>query len=85
MKINITPRNVTYYKNKGYDCNISDPLDIDIDDLHPASKILEERKCDVCGCTYKKSHCGCLETFNTFNKDVCPWCYKNNSEIKKII
>ena len=56
LKMPITNRNITYYKNKGYDCHISETIDVSIDDINPGSPIKERRICDVCGQEYIREH-----------------------------
>ncbi len=45
----ITPRNVTKYKDLGYDCNINSDLEIRIEDLAKTSKMRITALCDMCG------------------------------------
>lgn len=85
LMVNITSRNVTYYRNKGYECNVGESIMIKLEDINPISPIKEIRICDYCGQEYTKRHDNHVVTFNRFGKDVCPSCYRNNSEIKKII
>ena len=69
LKMPITIRNVTYYKNKGYDCHISETIDVFIDDINPGSPIKERRICDVCGQEYIREHNLNICSFSRFNKD----------------
>lgn len=85
LKMPITIRNVTYYKNKGYDCHISETIDVFIDDINPGSPIKERRICDVCGQEYIREHNLNISSFSRFNKDVCCHCFKTNKEVKDII
>lgn len=85
LKMPITNRNITYYKNKGYDCHISETIDVFIDDINPGSPIKERRICDVCGQEYIREHNLNISSFSRFNKDVCCHCFKTNKEVKDII
>lgn len=85
LKMPITNRNIAYYKNKGYDCHISETIDVFIDDINPGSPIKERRICDVCGQEYIRKHNLNISSFSRFNKDVCCHCFKTNKEVKDII
>jgi formylmethanofuran dehydrogenase subunit E len=49
IKINITTRNITYFKNKGYKVEIFNMLEINVKDLPSKSNIKIKAKCDKCG------------------------------------
>lgn len=85
LKMSITNRNITYYKNKGYDCHISETIDVSIDDISPGSAIKERRICDFCGQEYVREHYLNVSSFSRFDKDVCCHCFKTNKEVKDII
>ena len=49
IKMNITSRNITYYKNIGYDVTVGYNTDIKIDDLIKGSPSIIKTTCDICG------------------------------------
>lgn len=85
VDININNRNITYYKNKGYDCKSGETLKVKEKDILPTSPLKEERKCDVCGQNFTRRRDNNIESFNRFGKDVCPHCFKTNKNIKNIV
>ena len=85
LKVPITNRNVTFYRNKGYDCSPSETIEVAIEDINSGSAIKENRICDFCGEEYIRSHNKHIITFNRFGKDVCLNCFKTNQEVKSIV
>jgi len=49
VKMNISTRNITFYKNKNYDAKKGDTININIKDLIKGSPIKIDVKCDICG------------------------------------
>ena len=76
--LEITPssKNLQYYRDKGYNVNIKQPILININDIPDGSKILETRKCDCCGKDFTRMHRAIVDTFNSYNKDLCVSCSK---------
>lgn len=85
LKVKINNRNISYYRDKGYDCQSGMFIMINIEDINPGSPIKENRICDCCGLEYTRRHDNNVASFVRFEKDVCPSCYRNNNEIKKVI
>lgn len=49
VQIDITVRNVTYYRNKGYDCKQGDNITVKIEDLNINSRLVKiHAQCDIC-------------------------------------
>jgi len=49
VNINISSRNITYYKNKGFNIKFGDNIDISISDLNSGSPTKIDVQCDHCG------------------------------------
>lgn len=49
VKIKIGTKNLKYFRNLNYECNIGDIINIDTTHLMNTSKVLVKVKCDVCG------------------------------------
>jgi hypothetical protein len=80
VDINITPRNITYYKEKGYDVN-SNNIQVKIDDLPRYSRIIVEIECDNCHKISKISYSKYMDNFDRYHFYTCKQC----SFIKKRI
>lgn len=85
LMVNITVRNITYYKNKGYDCKLNTVIPVKLEDINDGSAIKETRICDYCGKEYIRPHNVNISSYNRFKKDVCQECFHNNKEVKEII
>ena len=48
IDVNITYRNVTYYRSKNYVCNNGETLDIDVNDLPQNSHVKVIAVCEIC-------------------------------------
>ena len=48
VKIKISRKNIEHLKNKGYNCNLKDIIDVKVKDLTFGSHIKIKVKCDVC-------------------------------------
>lgn len=48
VQVNITFRNITYYKDKGYECKTNENTEVKIEDLNPTSKIRIHAQCSIC-------------------------------------
>ncbi|MDY0270831.1 DUF7487 domain-containing protein [Trichloromonas sp.] len=49
IKVKVSKKNISHFKNLGIDCNLKDIIDIDPINLNEGSHILVNVKCDVCG------------------------------------
>lgn len=76
--INITPRNITYFKEKGYDT--SNPiLEVKIEDLARYNRSKIEVQCDECQTKYTISYNKYMDNFERYGFFTCKKC----STIKK--
>ena len=55
LKINMSYRNITYYKSKGYNVSLHDIVEIKIEDVNKNSKIQITAICELCGSENKVS------------------------------
>lgn len=85
IKVNITCRNITYYKNKGFDCKVGETIEVCYQDLFPNCTSLDTRKCDICGQEYTRRYDNNKVSFERFGKDVCPICFKKNKKVKQMV
>lgn len=85
LMVNITVRNITYYKNKGYNCQLNTVIPIKLEDINDGSAIKETRICDCCDKEYTRAHNLNVASYKRFNKDVCNKCFHSNKEIKEIV
>lgn len=86
IEINITSRNITFYKNKGYICKNGFKLLVDIKDLNTASKTKITAICKLCQSENIISYEKYLINKNRHNYYGCRKCsrkkaYKTNKEI----
>ena len=79
IELKVSKKNICHLRNKGYDCNLKDIIEIKPDDLQEGSHVKIEVKCDICG---RKKEL----KFQVYNK-----CYNNgliyvcnNCSIEKI-
>ena len=84
VEVTINGSNKEYWNKLGYKCSGKDKIIVNQKELPNNSHVVEQRKCDCCGKIYSNTHQKLLRTYNSFNKDVCQFCQKNNEEIKKI-
>ena len=83
-EIQIIPSSKTlqYYKDKGYNVKIKEPIYIKNEDIPNGSHILERRKCDNCSKEFERTRRAIMDTFNKFNKDLCLECSKKYTQEK---
>ena len=76
--LEITPssKNLRYYIDKGYDARMREPILIKNEDVLNGSKIEETRKCDKCGVEFTRTRRAIIDTFRSYNKDLCVNCSK---------
>ena len=78
INIMINNRNITFYKNKGYDCKKDFFVDIKPEDLSFGSDNKVNVKCDNCEYTnYIKFHTYTIVTKNLTEAYYCPKCSSN--------
>lgn len=82
VEMNITRRNIRYYKERGYDCNCGDIIKVHIIDLPRYSRAIVKVECDYCGSYIEKQAQDYFESKETLtNKDCCKECkYKKNQD-----
>ncbi len=76
LEVNITSKNMKYYRELGYNIPKKGIYSIKISDVQNGSKVLEDRKCDCCGKTVTRIHRAWIDSFNCYGKDVCANCGK---------
>lgn len=74
IEVNISSKNMQYYRNLGYIIPKKGSYMIKNADISYGSNILEERECDSCGKKITRKHRAWVDTFNCFGKDLCPEC-----------
>jgi len=79
--INITERNITYFKEKGYDTKLTEKLEVNITDLKRYSRIHINIKCDECKKESVISYNKYMDSFDRYGFYTCRKC----SNIKKKI
>lgn len=84
LKVKVGSKQIKYYSSLGYKVSMGDEILIKNEEALPGCRVIEERKCDLCGKHYQKTHASHVTSFNRFNKDVCPSCVKSSEEIKRI-
>lgn len=90
VKVNINNNNVKYFRDKGYNCESGEIIEIKFEDAGKCSKWIVKIKCDICGkekevsiynyykCYYKKYICDKCKTdiINNRKCEVCGSTYK---------
>jgi len=74
--VNIIHRNIKYYMNKGYDCNIGDIIQIKMDDSPLNSHNRITAICDMCGYESNISIQKYNKNYNNYNIYTCKKCAK---------
>lgn len=74
INIKITKNISKYYIGKGYDVNIGDFADINVNDLSPHSHNTVRVQCDYCGNEYTATYKNILKGRTTISKDSCKQC-----------
>jgi hypothetical protein len=54
--IKMNGKHISKYRDKGYNCNVNEIIEVDIKDVPLSSKIEIETKCDVCGDIIKTTY-----------------------------
>jgi hypothetical protein len=80
IEINITPRNVSFYKDKGYDFELGNKEYIKINDLPKSSHVKITAVCDICGKEKKIIYAKYIENYNRHGFYSCKSC----SNIKRV-
>lgn len=85
IQVNVTSNTKKYYENLGYKCKKGDTIQVNTKDLPRGSHVTEKRICDCCGQVYSRPHRAMEDTFESFGKDYCIKCFRENSNIKKLV
>lgn len=80
LKINITPRNVTHFKKRGYDVNIGDVVNVKVVDLSKNSHQMVTAVCE-CGNENKIRYHKYIENVNRCGYYGCKKCSNKKREI----
>lgn len=81
IKVNIISRNIKYYKDKGYNCNIGDSITIKIEDAPSCSHCRITAICNNCGEEHNITIQKYNKNYNNQNIYLCKKC----SNIKNIL
>jgi len=81
VDVNITVRNITYFKEKGYEPILNEKLKIDVIDLARNSRLKVQIKCSECGIINNLPYHKCLDNIERYGFYTCKKC----STIKKKI
>jgi len=81
VDVNITVRNITYFKEKGYKPILNEKLKVDTSDLARNSRLKINVKCSECGIVNILKYCKYLSNFERYGFYTCKKC----SHIKKKI
>jgi len=84
IKINITSRNITYYKNNGYNIKFGDQLNIQVSDLNPGSPTKIEVCCDFCENVKIIQYRLYINNINNSGKYYCNKCKHKKSKLTKL-
>lgn len=74
LEIGISPKNLQYYKNLGYNVKNKEKILIKNQDVQQGSRIKEKRICDNCGKEIYRTRRAICDTFRIYNKDLCVEC-----------
>ena len=83
--INITERNITYFKEKGYIINLKDSIEINIEDLKRFSRVLVKIKCDQCGKESTMKYNKYMDNFDRCGFYTCKKCSYTKKKISNNI
>lgn len=85
LDVNITSKNMKYYKDLGYDINGKGIYSIKNEDVQLGSKVLETRQCDCCGQSFERKRRQWTDSFEAHGKDLCSDCGRkaNQEKIKQ--
>lgn len=70
VTVDITARNITRYKNLGYDCTINRPISILVEHLSPGSKLKIEIRCDMCKNIFQRTYGSKIKYFDLCNECI---------------
>ncbi|MDD3383998.1 MAG: NUMOD3 domain-containing DNA-binding protein [Bacilli bacterium] len=70
----INNKNIDWYKNKGYDCNLKDEIVVNVEDLMRGSQNKIECKCDNCGKTTFRPFADIVSKQSIYDKTYCSSC-----------
>lgn len=72
VKVNITNRNINYYKNKGFSCMHGDSIVVKVEDLPKGSGYMVKVKCDFCNDEIvEKEYYRYIDERKKINMDCC--------------
>jgi hypothetical protein len=74
IKIRITNRNITHFKNLGYDVTHNQYTLIDVDHITIGSKIKIKVSCDLCNIIKEINYCNYIDNIKNYNFYSCKKC-----------
>lgn len=74
VEIRIVGRNLKYYNDRGYDCNVKDIIKVKVKDLPPNSRVLIDYKCDYCNTLYTHGYNVYMKSIKSNGKKSCRSC-----------
>ena len=77
LTIQITNKNVGYYKNKNYQVKSGDTIIVNVNDLPPTSKLLVKVKCSICESEKEINYFSYLRNIKNQNYYSCNLCTMN--------
>lgn len=80
VEIKIVGRNLKYYNDLGYNCNVGDKIMVLIDHLPKNSRVLIDYKCDYCNTLYRHGYNVYYKSVSTNGKKACNNCKQNKIE-----
>jgi hypothetical protein len=77
IEINISNRNIRYYKEIGYDVSINNIIKVHIKDVYKGSNVKVNVECDLCISQYRISLCHYMKNIKTGGYYTCIKCSHN--------